>query len=184
MSVALDAEFVVQSATRQHLVPAEAFFVTYLTTTLEPDDLLTEIRFPAWPAGWGWDIQEICRREGDFALVDAVSLLQVDGDQRCQAARLVFFGVGGVPVRVRPAEDVLIGQRVEDDVLREVEHRYEIFLPYVAIKHSHTTGLSDMTSHSTPCVAHDSIAPLGKRPVGLRPAVRHVLPGNARGGVV
>ena len=119
--VALEAALVVQSTARQRVLAAEDFFVTYLTTAIEPDEILTEIRLPAWPSGWGWDVQEVCRREGDFALVGAVSLLQVDADDTCQAARIALFGVDGAPVRAWRAEEALAGQRVEDDALREVE---------------------------------------------------------------
>ena len=121
VSVALDAEFVVQSAAGQRVIAAEDFFVTYLTTAIEPDEVLTEIRVPPWPTGWGWDVQEMCRRVGDFALVGAVALLHVDAADVCQAARLVLFGVDGVPVRVQQAEAHLVGTRVSDDSLREVE---------------------------------------------------------------
>lgn len=121
VSVALEAGFVVQSAQGQRLLAAEDFFVTYLTTAIAPDEILTEIRLPAWPSGWSWGIEEVCRRAGDFALVGAVALLQVAPDHVCQGARLVLFGVGGTPVRVRRAEDALVGQRVDDKALREVE---------------------------------------------------------------
>ncbi len=119
--VALEADFVVQKATGQRVIAAEDFYVTYLTTAIEPDELLTEIRLPAWPYGWGWDVQEICRRAGDFALVGAVAMLRVNADDVCQAARLVLFGVDGVPLRVAQAEAALVGRRVEGEALREVE---------------------------------------------------------------
>src|SRR5215475_11113198 len=38
--------------TRQ--VGADDLFRTYLTTALEPDEILTEVHFPRWPAGTGW----------------------------------------------------------------------------------------------------------------------------------
>ncbi len=119
--VALEAELVLQNAARQRVLAAKDFFVTYLTTAIEPDEILTEIRLPTWPSRWGWDVQEVCRREGDFALVGAVSLLQVDADDVCQAARIALFGVDGAPVRARRAEEALAGKRVEDGALREVE---------------------------------------------------------------
>lgn len=119
--MALEAEFVVQSASAQRVVPADEFFVTYLTTALEPDEMLTEIRLPAWSADWGWDIQEVCRREGDFALVGAISLLQVDPNQHCQSARLTLFGVDGTPIRPSQAESALVGQRASAAAFQEVE---------------------------------------------------------------
>ncbi|HXH13616.1 MAG TPA: FAD binding domain-containing protein [Alphaproteobacteria bacterium] len=47
--LALDGEFVLQSAAQQRVLPAADFFRTYLTTALEPTELLTEIRLPPWP---------------------------------------------------------------------------------------------------------------------------------------
>jgi CO/xanthine dehydrogenase FAD-binding subunit len=101
-------------------VPAHAFFVTFLTTATEPDELLTEIRLPAWSAAWGWNIQEVSRRQGDFALVGSVAMVQVDDTDTCQAARLVLFGVGETPVRVTSAEATMVGQRLDDALLQEV----------------------------------------------------------------
>lgn len=118
--VALEAEFVVQSASDQRVLAAEDFFVTYLTTAIAPEEMLTEICLPAWPAHWGWDVQEVCRRQGDFALVGAISLLQIDANARCQAARLTLFGVDGTPVRPSQAEAALIGRQVNEEVLYEV----------------------------------------------------------------
>lgn len=120
LSLALEAEFVLKSAAQERVMGAEDFFLSYLTTAIEPEEMLTEIRLPAWQPGWGWDVQEVCRREGDFALVGAVSLLQVDDNDTCQMLRLTLFGVGATPVRVRRAEEMLRGQRVNDEALAEV----------------------------------------------------------------
>lgn len=118
--MALEAELVLRHAERQRVVPAHDFFVTFLTTATEPDELLTEIRLPAWSAAWGWDIQEVSRRQGDFALVGSVAMVQVDDADTCRAARLVLFGVGETPVRVASAEATMVGQRLDDALLQEV----------------------------------------------------------------
>jgi carbon-monoxide dehydrogenase medium subunit len=120
LSLALEAEFVLKSATQERVVRAEDFFLSYLTTAIAPEELLTEVRFPAWQPEWGWDVQEVSRREGDFALVGAVAVLQVDTNTTCQLVRLALFGVGGVPVRLQRAEAMLHGQRVDDAALVEV----------------------------------------------------------------
>jgi CO/xanthine dehydrogenase FAD-binding subunit len=120
LSLALQAEFVLQSATTQRVVKAADFFLTYLTTALEPVELLTEIRLPPWEPQWRWGFQEVCRRDGDFALVGAVALLQMDDGAMCEAARLAMFGVGGVPIRLPKAEAMLTGRRVDDRLLDEV----------------------------------------------------------------
>jgi CO/xanthine dehydrogenase FAD-binding subunit len=118
--LALEAEFVLRSAVHQRTVKAADFFLTYLTTAIEPDELLVDIRFPAWNSQWHWGFQEVCRRQGDFALVGAVTLLQMDGDAACQAARLAMFGVGGTPVRLPRVEEMLAGQRLDRRVIDQV----------------------------------------------------------------
>ena len=118
--MALEAELVLRNAERQRVVPVDEFFVTFLTTATEPDELLTEIRLPAWSPAWGWNIQEVSRRQGDFALVGSVAMLQIDDAEICRAARLVLFGVGDTPVRVADAEASMIGQRLDDARLQAV----------------------------------------------------------------
>ncbi|MGH8060300.1 MAG: FAD binding domain-containing protein [Candidatus Entotheonellia bacterium] len=120
LAIALGAEFVLRSARHERIVPADAFFVSYLTTAIQPTELLTEIRLPAWTPGTGWAIEEVCRRTGDFALVGAVVLVRLDGRETCQEARLTLFGVGGTPVRIRKAEDRLRGRALDDRALGEV----------------------------------------------------------------
>jgi CO/xanthine dehydrogenase FAD-binding subunit len=120
LSRVLDAEFVLRSAVQQRVMDATDFFLTYLTTAIEPGEMLIEIRLPAWKPQWRWGLQEVCRREGDFALVGAVALLQMDDAAVCQAARLTMFGVGGTPVRLQRAEEMLSGRQVDDRMLDEV----------------------------------------------------------------
>jgi CO/xanthine dehydrogenase FAD-binding subunit len=120
LCLALEAELVLRSAVGQRTLNAADFFRSYLTTAIDPVELLVDIRFPPWQAQWRWGFQEVCRREGDFALVGAVAVLQMDHDAVCQAARLTMFGVGGAPCRPRRAEDILSGQRLEGRVLEQL----------------------------------------------------------------
>ena len=120
LSIALGGEFVLRSAHHQRAIPAEAFFLSYLTTAIQPTELLTEIRIPAWKPGTGWAIVEICRREGDFALVGATVLLHLDAHEVCQDGRLVLFGVGGTPARMQKAEGMLRGNRLDGRTLTEM----------------------------------------------------------------
>jgi carbon-monoxide dehydrogenase medium subunit len=87
------------------LEPAE-LFETYLTTTLAPDEVLTEVRLPAMPDGAGGAFEEFARRHGDFAIVGVAAMVVRDGE-RCRAARLAAAGAGPVPIRLRAAEAIL-----------------------------------------------------------------------------
>jgi carbon-monoxide dehydrogenase medium subunit len=58
---------------------------------------------------------EISRRHGDFAIAGIVAGLALDSDgQIIRLARLVYFGVGSTPIRVKAAEDMLIGQAASE----------------------------------------------------------------------
>jgi carbon-monoxide dehydrogenase medium subunit len=119
IALALDAEMRIVGPTGEKLVPAAEFFVTYLTTSLEPGEMLTEVRFPVLAERTGWAIQEMTRRHGDFALAGAAVTLTMNGGS-CSGARIVLFGVGATPLRVQLAEERLIGQRVDAALIVDV----------------------------------------------------------------
>lgn len=100
-AVALDAEFVVVGPGGPRTIRAEDFFVTYLTTALDENEVLTGVHVPVLPAGTGWSVQEVARRHGDFAMVGAVVTLRREGN-RCSEARVVLFGVGAIPPAPAP----------------------------------------------------------------------------------
>jgi CO/xanthine dehydrogenase FAD-binding subunit len=94
-------------------IPAAELFVTYFTTVLTPNEILTEVRVPRWPPGTGWCFLEESRRHGDFAMVGAAALVTLDAAQRCTRAAVALTGVGGVPYAVPEAASVLVGHSPE-----------------------------------------------------------------------
>jgi len=109
----LNAKFVLASARGERVVDAGGFFTGYLSTAIEPDEMLVEVRFPAMPAGAGWAFTEIARRHGDFALVGVAVILRGDADGRCTDARLAFTGVSHGPLRLTEVERSLMSRRVD-----------------------------------------------------------------------
>ena len=87
--------------TRQ--IAATDFFRAYLTTALEPDEILTEVHLPHPPPGTGWCFMEESRRHGDFAMVGVAVLLTLDAVRQCTHVAVVLCGVGGVPHQVAAA---------------------------------------------------------------------------------
>ena len=108
-TIALDASLTLRSVRDTRRVPAADFFTSYLTTVLEPDELVTEIEIPV-TRGKGTAVEELARRAGDFAMVAVAAVVRVDPRGRVDEARLAYGGVGPRPLRVPPAEDALIGQ--------------------------------------------------------------------------
>jgi aerobic carbon-monoxide dehydrogenase medium subunit len=108
--LALDGEIEARSSRGARTIAAADFFDGFLTTTLQPDELLTEVRFPGLPAGGGWSIQEFSRRSGDFGVVTVVVALAAGSNGTISEARVAFGGVAGTAVRAPSAEGALAGQ--------------------------------------------------------------------------
>jgi len=103
---ALDGEVVARGPQGERRVEASELFTAPLTTSLMPDEILTEARFPVMPTGAGYAIEEFARRKGDFAIAAIAVMLMRDGE-RCTTARLATAGIGPIPARLREAEAIL-----------------------------------------------------------------------------
>lgn len=115
----LDAKFKARGVRGDRELSADDFFVTHLTTALEPDELLIEIEVPELPERTGHAFHEYSRRHGDFALGGAAVTYSKDERGRCQSARIVLLGAADVPLRASEAEQVLEGEEMSDDLARE-----------------------------------------------------------------
>jgi carbon-monoxide dehydrogenase medium subunit/6-hydroxypseudooxynicotine dehydrogenase subunit alpha len=116
---ALEARFTARSARGERVLNADEFFLTHLTTALEPDELLVEVEVPAMAEGTGHAFTEYSRRHGDFALGGAAVLYTSNGDGSCTDARIALLGAADVPLRAREAEEALRGQKLDEDVAAE-----------------------------------------------------------------
>lgn len=119
---ALEGEVVVRGPAGERVVRAGDLFVTYLTTSLGPEEILTEVRLPAMEPGASWALEEFARRHGDFAIVGIAAVILRDGP-RCRKARLAAFGANPVPLRLRAAEDILEREGLGDDAIEAAARR-------------------------------------------------------------
>ncbi|PYN10075.1 MAG: molybdopterin dehydrogenase [Candidatus Rokuibacteriota bacterium] len=102
---ALEGEVVARGPKGERTLSSGALFETYLTTTLAPDEILTEVRLPVMPEGAGWAFEELARRHGDFAIVGVAAAVWRSGGR--VTARLATAGAGGTPRRLRAAEEIV-----------------------------------------------------------------------------
>lgn len=102
---------------RTREIEAQDLFVSLFTTSIEADELLTEIRIPAMARDAGFAVEEFARRKGDFAIVGIAVVLRRDGD-RCLEARVVASGVGTGPVRLRGTEAALLESGLSVDAIQ------------------------------------------------------------------
>lgn len=79
-------------------VDTQTFFVSYLTTSIELDEILTEVTLPTLPPRTGQAIEEFSLRHGDFALAAAVAQVTLNADSTLADLRLCIGGAGPTPV--------------------------------------------------------------------------------------
>ena len=115
--VTCEAAIAVTGKSGARVIPADSFFQGALTTALAPDEIITEIRFPAWPAGRRFGFEEFALRRGDFALAAAAVFYDQDAGGRAANAHVGVIGVGDRPVRLATVEAALNGARVDAAVI-------------------------------------------------------------------
>jgi carbon-monoxide dehydrogenase medium subunit len=116
-TIALDAFVVVRSASGgTRTVACEDLFYGFLTTALEPGEMIVEIVFPRPQRHTGF--AEFSRRRGDFAVASVCVAVELE-ESKCSAARIVVGGVDSRPVRVTEAESLLVGTSCEAHAIEE-----------------------------------------------------------------
>jgi carbon-monoxide dehydrogenase medium subunit len=88
-------------------------FEDYLTTSLQPGEIVTEVRFPSGE-GWGFAHQKFNRRREDWAMVGVCALVRAN-DGVCEDVRIALTNMGSVPLRARAAEEALRGQPLDGE---------------------------------------------------------------------
>ncbi|MFI0468938.1 FAD binding domain-containing protein [Saccharopolyspora sp. 5N102] len=110
-SLALGADVVVRGPNTERTIPARDFFITYLTTVLEPTEVIQEVRFPVLRARQGWSFHELVRRASDFAVVATAAVVELESDATTvRSVELALAGVADRPMLVdRMAVAGLVG---------------------------------------------------------------------------
>jgi len=121
IALACEAEIATVGSAGARVIKAADFFLGPLTTLLEPDEIITEIRFPAWPAPRRWGFQEFARRRGDFAMAAAAVWYDQDAGGKARNAHVGVIGVGDRPLRLPPVEAVLNGRMIDAAAIAQAE---------------------------------------------------------------
>jgi CO/xanthine dehydrogenase FAD-binding subunit len=117
--IALGARFHLRSARGGRTLSAEELFLGFLSTALEPDELLVEIEVPPLPPRTGTAIVEHARTHGDFAVGGAAAVLTLGQGGKCKRAAIALLAAGPTPQRTAAAEASLEGRPTSAKNLRE-----------------------------------------------------------------
>jgi carbon-monoxide dehydrogenase medium subunit len=113
VACALDAELIVAGAAGARHIAFRDFPEGYLTSQLQPDEILTHVNFPKATGRSGSAFLEFNRRPADFAIVSVAVQIALDDSGCIARAAIAFGGIQSAPIRLAEAEGLLIG-RVPD----------------------------------------------------------------------
>jgi aerobic carbon-monoxide dehydrogenase medium subunit len=121
IAVTCEAEIAVMGPSGMRAICAADFFLGPLMTALAADEIIVEVRLPAWPPRRRWGFQEFARRRGDFAMAGAALYYDEDSSAKAMNAHVGVIGVGDVPQRLTGVEAVLNGRVVDEGTIAQAE---------------------------------------------------------------
>ena len=120
IAVTCDAKIAATGKAGERIIEAKDFFRGPLTTTLTADEIITEIRFAAWPARRRFGFCEFARRRGDFALAGAAVFYDEDGGKAANV-HVGAMGVSDRPLRLGVVEEALNGNTINEATIADAE---------------------------------------------------------------
>jgi carbon-monoxide dehydrogenase medium subunit len=116
VTLALEAEMVIAGPDGRRTVAARDFFVDYLTTALEPGEILVEIRLPKLGEGWGTCYEKFNRVAQAWSIVAVAAAVRRENGSIAEA-RIGLTNMGPTPLRATAAEQALVGQSASAESL-------------------------------------------------------------------
>ena len=119
---AVGARFTLRSARGTRTLGAEKMFLGFLTTAVEPDELVVEVEVPPLPEGTRTAFVEYARVHGDFAVAGVAAVATRRSDGTCTFASFALLGAAPTPVLSAAAARALLdGGSARDAAAAAVE---------------------------------------------------------------
>jgi carbon-monoxide dehydrogenase medium subunit len=115
--LALGGEVVARGPGGERVIPADQFFVDFLTTALAPDEVLTSVRIPAPPTRSGGAYEKLANQASGYALVGVAVVVALDRAGRCAATRVGLTGAIAAPRRATGVESALLGSDLGEEAV-------------------------------------------------------------------
>ncbi|WP_031404634.1 xanthine dehydrogenase family protein subunit M [Thiomonas sp. FB-Cd] len=109
LSIALEASFVLEGPDGRRTVAADGFFLGPYMTQMQENEVLCEIRVPAFAHGTGWAYEKLKRKTGDWATAGCAVVMRKSGDT-ISHVRIALTNVAPTALRAEAAEGALLNQ--------------------------------------------------------------------------
>jgi carbon-monoxide dehydrogenase medium subunit len=107
---------IARGAAGEREIPAADFFIDYLTTALEPGEILTGVRVPKLGSDWGYRYEKFHRTAQAWAIVGVAALARRSNGHVAEA-RIGLTNMGSVPIRASATEAAAAGAEASRSAL-------------------------------------------------------------------
>jgi len=115
---ALDATVKMANKERERTIPIEEFFIDYFETALEEGGLLLEVQIPVPPPKTATVYEKFNIIKNEQGIVSVAASITLDDDGlSCKDARIVLGAAAPAPKRAKEAEQMLRGQKLDEELL-------------------------------------------------------------------
>ena len=117
--IALNAEMLAVGTNGERTIQADDFFVDFLTTALEPGEILREIRIQKPSRRFGQAYQKVRHPASGFAVVGVAVALNLNSNNACETVGVGITGVAAKAYRADNVEKALAGKQIDETVARD-----------------------------------------------------------------
>jgi carbon-monoxide dehydrogenase medium subunit len=115
--LALSGELKLRGPKGERKLGAEEFFVSAMTTAIEANEILTEIRVPVLQRRWGSAYLKMAQQASGFAIIGVAVGLRIDAKGRCEEAGVGITGLSEKPFRAHAVEERLRGNKLTSKLI-------------------------------------------------------------------
>lgn len=114
--LAVRAEVVAKSSSGERVIPIDDFVQDFFTNSLQPGEMVTEIRVPNYTGAGGGDYRKLERKIGDYATVGVATHLDLAADGTIAQAGIALTSVNPINTRATAAEQILVGNAPSEEL--------------------------------------------------------------------
>jgi CO/xanthine dehydrogenase FAD-binding subunit len=121
ISMVMNAKCLIQGKGKDdRWVEAKDLIIGPFMTTIEYDEMLTEVVLPPNPPKTGSCYQQVARQSGGYALAAVASIVTLNDNDTCKSVRMVLMGVGEMPILSQQVSAILVGQKPSEEAFKAV----------------------------------------------------------------
>lgn len=124
MLLALNTSVVAANAVRSRTIPLSEFFLSFYTTVLEPDEIITEVIIPPPPAGQRMSYLKYKSRSSEDRPCLGIAVVVNFKNDICTDLRVAVGAACETPHRLPEIEALGAGQRLTDELIPEIAEGY------------------------------------------------------------